>query len=55
MRIVFDGQKLADNLRASKDLLVTVKSLAKALNWRTSYNPTKETIYVATNLNAQIP
>lgn len=55
MRIIFDGQKLADNLRASKDLLVTVKSLAKALNWRTSYNPTKETIYVSTNFNGQIP
>lgn len=52
MRIVVDGQKLADNLRASKDLLVMVKSLAKTLNWQTSYQPNKETIYVSTtNVN----
>ncbi|MDF2565503.1 MAG: N-acetylmuramoyl-L-alanine amidase [Massilibacillus sp.] len=49
MRIVVDGQKLSANPRTTKDLLVTMKSLARLLNWQTLYDPNKEIIYVSTS------
>jgi N-acetylmuramoyl-L-alanine amidase len=49
MRIVVDGQKLSANPRTTKDLLLTIKSLARVLNWQTLYDPNKEIIYVSTS------
>ena len=48
MRIILDGNKLPTNIRATKDLLVTIKSLARELHWRTLYDPSKEIIYIST-------
>jgi N-acetylmuramoyl-L-alanine amidase len=49
MRIVVDGQKLSANPRTTKDSLLTIRSLARVLNWQTLYDANKEIIYVSTS------
>lgn len=48
MRIVIDGQKLSVNPRTTRDALLLLKSMARTLGWRTSYDPSQEVIYIAT-------
>lgn len=55
MRIVVDGQKLSTNPRTTKDLLLTLKSLARLLNWQTLYDTNKEIIYVSTSKTNAVP
>lgn len=52
MRIVIDGQKLSVSPRTTRDALVLLKSMAQTLRWRTSYDPGKEVIYIATTEKA---
>lgn len=54
MRIIVDGQKLPVNPRASKDLLIMIKGFARALHWRTLYDPEKELVYIST-ISSQTP
>ena len=49
MRIVIDGQKLPVSPRTTRDTLLLLRGMARTLNWRTSYDPGKEAIYIATN------
>lgn len=49
MRIVIDGQKLSVSPRTTQDTLLLLKSMARALHWRTSYDPGKEAIYIVTS------
>lgn len=46
MRIIIDGQRMPVNARVSKDILVTLKSIAKMLNWGIFYDATKEVVYI---------
>jgi len=46
MRIIVDGQRIPVNARASKDILLTLRSLGKILNWGMFYDATKEIIYI---------
>lgn len=46
MRIIIDGQRIPVNARASKDILLTLKSMGKMMNWGMFYDATKEIIYI---------
>jgi N-acetylmuramoyl-L-alanine amidase len=46
MRIIIDGQRIPVNARASKDILLTLKSMGRMLNWGMFYDATKEIIYI---------
>jgi N-acetylmuramoyl-L-alanine amidase len=46
MRIIIDGQRIPVNARASKDILLTLKNMAKMLNWGIFYDAAKEIIYI---------
>ncbi len=46
MRIIIDGQRIAADTRASKDILVTLKSMAKMLGWGIFYDAAKEVVYI---------
>lgn len=48
MRILLDGNKLPLNVRTTKDILSTIKCLAREMHWRTLYDPTKEIICIST-------
>ncbi|GBG57465.1 N-acetylmuramoyl-L-alanine amidase [Sporomusaceae bacterium FL31] len=47
VRIIIDGQRIPINVRATKDLLLTLKSMAKTLNWKIWYDPGNEVIYLS--------
>ncbi len=49
MRIIIDGQRIPVNVRATKDLLLTLKSMAKTLNWKLWYDPEKEFVYISSS------
>ena len=46
MRIIIDGQRMPVQARASKDILLTLKSMAKMLNWGIFYDAAKEVVYI---------
>lgn len=48
MRIIIDGQKIPINARTSKDILLTLKSMGRMLNWGMFYDATKEIVYINT-------
>jgi N-acetylmuramoyl-L-alanine amidase len=47
MRIFLDGQPLPVNVRVSKDILLTLKSVAKTLRWKIWYDTNKEAVYIS--------
>ncbi|MCE5287079.1 MAG: N-acetylmuramoyl-L-alanine amidase [Pelosinus sp.] len=47
MRIFLDGQPLPINVRVSKDILLTLKSVAKTLHWKIWYDTNKEAVYIS--------
>lgn len=53
MRIVIDGQKVPANVRATKDLLLTLKTMAKTLGWKLWYDPGNEVVYISSSSAAQ--
>lgn len=53
MRIVIDGQKIPTNVRATKDLLLTLKTIAKTLDWKLWYDPGNEVVYISSSSNVQ--
>ncbi len=46
MRIIIDGQRMPVQARASKDILVTLKSMSKILGWGIFYDAAKEVVYI---------
>ena len=46
MRIIIDGQRIPINARTSKDILMTLKSIGRMLNWGMFYDATKEIVYI---------
>lgn len=46
MRIIIDGQRIPNTARASKDILVTLKSMAKMMGWGIFYDAAKEIVYI---------
>lgn len=55
MRILLDGQRLPIDVRVTKDLLSTLKSLAKVLNWGVYYDTSREIVYLNTKNSAPFP
>lgn len=53
MRIIIDGQRIPVNARVSKDILLTLRSIGKMLNWGMFYDATKEIIYI--NSKSSLP
>lgn len=52
MRIIIDGQRMPVHARASKDILLTLKSMAKMLNWGIFYDAAKEVVYINSKSSA---
>jgi len=48
MRIIIDGQRMPVNARASKDIILTLKSMSKMLNWGIFFDAANENIYINT-------
>lgn len=48
MRIILDGQQLPLTVRVSKDLLLTLKTIARTQNWRIHYNAADGVIHLST-------
>lgn len=48
MRIIIDGQRIPVNARTSKDILLTLRSMGRMLNWGMFYDATKEIVYINT-------
>lgn len=46
MRIIIDGQRIPVNARTSKDILMTLRSMGRMLNWGMFYDATKEIVYI---------
>lgn len=46
MRIIIDGERVAVNVRANRDVLLTLKSMAKTLHWRIRYDAANEVVYL---------
>lgn len=46
MRIIIDGQRMPVQARASKDILLTLKTMARMLNWGIFYDAAKEVVYI---------
>lgn len=47
MRIIIDGNKVPVNVRASREVLVALKSMARTLHWRIRYDAAKEIVYLS--------
>ncbi|MDF2502293.1 MAG: cell wall hydrolase/autolysin [Anaerosporomusa subterranea] len=54
MRILLDGQQLPIKIPVSKDLLLTLKTIALAQNWRIHYNAANSVIYLNTDSHQPI-
>lgn len=54
MRILLNGQQLPIKIRVSKDLLLTLKTIALAQNWRIHYNAATSVIYLNTDSHRPI-
>lgn len=52
MRIIIDGQRMPVHTRASKDILVTLKSISKMLGWGIFYDAAKEVVYINSKSSA---
>lgn len=48
MQIIMDGQKIPISPRVSKDLLITLRSIAKTMHWGVLYDTAQEIIYINT-------
>ncbi|SDF37279.1 N-acetylmuramoyl-L-alanine amidase family protein [Sporolituus thermophilus] len=48
MQIIIDGHKVPVNPRVSKDLLITLKSIARSLHWGILYDTNREIVYINT-------
>ena len=48
MRIIIDGQRIPIQARASKDMISTLKSIAKMQNWGIFFDAAKEIVYINT-------
>ncbi|BBB92614.1 MAG TPA: N-acetylmuramoyl-L-alanine amidase [Methylomusa anaerophila] len=46
MRIIIDGHYLPGNVRVSRDLLITLKNVAKNLKWGIRYDATRELVLI---------
>ncbi|MEN6568296.1 MAG: N-acetylmuramoyl-L-alanine amidase [Veillonellales bacterium] len=46
MRITIDGEKVPVNVRVSRDLLITLKSMAKTLRWKIRYDAANEIVHL---------
>jgi len=56
MRIIIDGQKIPVTPRITRDLLSTVKAIAKMMNWGIYYDTMREIVYINSKSNvAPIP
>ncbi|MBP2656047.1 MAG: amiC 3 [Firmicutes bacterium] len=53
MRIIIDGQRIPVDTRASKDILLTLKNMAKMLNWGIYYDTAKEIVYINSKNSTQ--
>lgn len=47
MRIFLDGQPLSVNVRVTKDVLITLKAIARTLRWQLWYDTTKEAVNIS--------
>lgn len=52
MRIIIDGQKVPVTPRVTRDLLGTVKSIAKMMNWGIHYDTVREIVYINSKSNS---
>lgn len=52
MQIIIDGHKIPVSPRVSKDLLITLKSIAKTLRWGILYDTSREIVYINTKSSA---
>ncbi len=48
MRIFIDGQQIPVNVRVTRDILLTLKSMVKTLRWQITYDTAKEVVYIYT-------
>jgi len=55
MRIIIDGQSLPGNVKTSRDLLVTLRNIAKSLNWGMRYDAPKEIVLINSKDSAPPP
>lgn len=46
MRIIIDGRRLPGNVKTSRDLLITLRNMAKSLNWGISYDAAREIVLI---------
>ncbi|MBP2652319.1 MAG: amiC 3 [Firmicutes bacterium] len=53
MRIIIDGQRIPVTTRASKDILLTIKNMAKMLNWGIYYDTANEVVYINSKNSTQ--
>jgi len=54
MQIIIDGRKVPVSPKVSKDLLLTLRSIAKTQRWGTLYDTTREIVYINTK-NSKTP
>jgi len=54
MRVILNGQVLPVNIRVNRDILITLRSLARTLHWKLDYDTTKELVYISTQNIAQL-
>lgn len=54
MRILLDGQRLPVDVKLSKDLLLTLRTIAQAQNWRIHYDAPKGIVYLNTDSRSPI-
>lgn len=48
MRIFIDGQQIPVNVRVTRDILLTLKSMVKTLRWQITYDTVKEVVQIYT-------
>ncbi|MBP2646024.1 MAG: cell wall hydrolase/autolysin [Firmicutes bacterium] len=53
MRIFIDGQRIPVATRATKDLLLMLKNMAKMLNWGIYYDTAREAVYINSKSSVQ--
>ncbi|CUH96994.1 hypothetical protein P22_3120 [Propionispora sp. 2/2-37] len=55
MRIIINGQPLPINIHVTRDVLITLRSMAKMLRWQLKYDTAKEAVYISSKGGVTLP
>lgn len=55
MRVIINGQPLPINIHVTRDVLITLRSMAKILRWQLKYDTAKEAVYISSKDSITLP